>query len=174
MSDTATDTNAVTPDGNSPSGETSAAGTEFKPITSQDDLNKLIDDRLKRERAKFADYGDLKRKAGERDAEVERSKSDIEKAMDRVNKAEAEVGTVPAKVADALRTHLVALHEINDEDAELFLTAQDPELLLKQVERLTGRQAAGTKKTNVVPREGATSPSVDSPQRQTVRALFAG
>ena len=72
------------------------------------------------------------------------SKSDLEKANDRAAKAEAEVGTIPAKVADALRVHLVALHEISKDDAELFLTATDPELLVKQVNGLIGRAGAAT------------------------------
>mgnify|MGYP003356662418 CR=1 FL=1 len=37
--------------------------TGFTPITSQDQLNNVIADRLRRERAKFADYAELKEKA---------------------------------------------------------------------------------------------------------------
>ena len=36
---------------------------EFQPITSQEQLNALLGDRLARERAKFADYGELRDKA---------------------------------------------------------------------------------------------------------------
>ena len=66
----------------------------------------------------------------------EASKSEAEKAADRIAKAEAEAASVPAKVADALRTHLAALHDFDKDDVELFLTADDPEVLLKQVARL--------------------------------------
>jgi predicted phage tail protein len=99
-------------------------------------------------------------------------KSETEKAADRIAKAEAEVASLPAKVADALRTHLVALHEIDKDDAELFLTATDPELLLKQVTRLIG-QSDKRKKTNTVPREGQTSStSGDDEVREFARGLF--
>ena len=39
----------------------------FDPITTQEALDKIIGDRLAREKAKFADYDDLKEKAGKYD-----------------------------------------------------------------------------------------------------------
>lgn len=100
------------------------------------------------------------------------SKSDIEKAMDRVTKAEAEVASVPAKVSEALRTHLVELHEISAEDAELFLTATDPEVLLKQVNGLIGRAKSARRNGNQVPREGTNPPAGGGDDRDAVRGLF--
>ncbi|MBF6189432.1 hypothetical protein [Nocardia farcinica] len=110
--------------------------------------------------------------AAKRLAEIEDAqKSETQKAADAKAKAEAELASVPAKVADALREHLVKLHKISDEDAELFLTAADPELLIKQVTRLVGGSDKGKK--NLVPREGRTPqrPSED-PERTAVRELF--
>lgn len=103
----------------------------------------------------------------------ESQKTEAEKAAERVSKAEAEVAAVPTKVADVLREHLVALHEIDKEDAELFLTASDPELLLKQVTRLLGQSDKRKKTTHTVPREGQT-PTVtpgDADRRAFVRQL---
>jgi hypothetical protein len=127
----------------------------FTPITSQDELNRALKDRLDRERSKFADYSDLKAKAGRLDEIEQANKSEIEKANDRVAKAEAEAAKVPSLVAAQLREHLVKLHEIDAEDAELFLTASDPELLTKQADRLLARGSQRKKTGNVVPREGA-------------------
>ena len=111
--------------------------------------------------------------AATRLAEIEDAqKSESEKVAERLAKADAEVATVPSKVADALREHLVALHEIDKDDAELFLTATEPELLLKQVTRLVG-QSDKRKKTNTVPREGQTSStSGDDEVREFARGLF--
>ena len=82
--------------------------------------------------------------AAKRLAELEEAqKTDDQKREDRVKAAEAQVASLPQKVSEALRTHLVAIHQISDEDAELFLTATDPDLLLKQVARLT-QQAPST------------------------------
>lgn len=174
MSDAASTTDSSNTDGNQTSESTSTAGDEFKPITSQDDLNKVIADRVQRERAKYSDYKDVKTKAAEYDKLAEANKSEIDKAMDRVTKAEAEVAAVPSKVADALRAHLVALHEIDADDAELFLTANDPELLLKQVTRLTGRESDQKKTGNRAPREGATPTAREDEGLETVRSLFGG
>lgn len=174
MSDAAPGTDTSNTDGNQTSEPTSTAGDEFKPITSQDDLNKVLNERLTRERAKFADYKDVKTKAAEYDKLAEANKSEIDKAMDRVTKAEAEVASVPNKVADALRAHLVTLHEIDADDAELFLTANDPELLLKQVSRLTGRESDRKAKNNHVPNEGKNPSSAGSGEVEVTRALFGG
>lgn len=111
--------------------------------------------------------------AAKRLGEIEEAqKSEAEKAADRIAKAEAEVGEIPHKVADALREHLIALHEIDKDDAELFLTANVPDLLLKQVTRLVSQSGKRTK-ANVVRGEGKTPPvgSADEDRRAFVRQL---
>lgn len=112
--------------------------------------------------------------AAKRLAEIEESqKSEAEKTADRIAKADAEVSSIPAKVADALREHLVTLHEIDKDDAELFLTGTEPELLLKQVTRLLGQSDKLKKQGNRVPREGQT-PNLktgDEDRRAFVRHL---
>ena len=115
---------------------------------------------------------ELKARTARLDEIEDAQKSESEKVADRIAKAEAEVASVPAKVADALREHLVALHEIDKDDAELFLTATEPDLLLKQVTRLVGQ--SGKRKTNTVPREGqtTTSTSGDDEIREFARGLF--
>ena len=144
----------------------------FTPPATQQDLNRIITERVNRERAKFGDYEDLKGKAAKFDALEASNLTESEKTAQRLSAADAEVAKVPAKVADALRTHLIALHEIDADDAELFLTANDPELLLKQVQRLIGRAGESKKRGNHVPREGSTTHSADNAELETTRALF--
>lgn len=144
----------------------------YTPPATQQDLNRIINDRVARERQKFADYKDLQGKAAQFDQLEESKKTEVQKAQDRASAAEAEAATVPAKVAEALKTHLVSLHEINSDDAELFLTATEPGLLLKQVGRLVGRESDRRKQGNHVPREGTTSSNVDTDEREAVRNLF--
>lgn len=129
--------------GNTPSGDTPPAGGGFQPITTQADLDRIIGQRVERERAKYADYGDVKARA---------AKADEAEALvnEKVKEVEAALAGIPTQVTEALRTHLVSLHKIGDEDASLFLTASDPETLLKQVERLSSHTPGG----NHVPREG--------------------
>ena len=71
---------------------------EFTPIQSQDDLNRIVEARLARERAKFADYQELKA-AADKLAELEDlDKSELDKAIARAEKAEREA----AEAAEAL------------------------------------------------------------------------
>lgn len=101
--------------------------------------------------AQKAQIRELKAKASRLDEIEEASKSEAEKVADRLAKADAEVAGIPAKVSEALKAHLIAIHSFDQEDAELFLTATDPELLLKQAERLVGQSG---KRKNIVSREG--------------------
>jgi predicted phage tail protein len=114
--------------------------------------------------------------AAKRLAELEDAqKSESERAAERISKAEAEVASVPSKVADALRQHLVELHEIDKDDAELFLTGSEPDLLLKQVKRLLAQSGERRKQGNHVPREGNTSANAGSnDERVAARNLFGG
>jgi hypothetical protein len=145
----------------------------YTPPASQEELNRIISERVAREKAKFADYGDLKAKAARLDQIEQANLSEAEKVAQKIADAEAAVAQVPAKVADALRAHLVALHEINAEDAELFLTATDPELLLKQVQRLIGREADRKKTGGRAPAQGRTpSTGGNDPMREFTRNLF--
>lgn len=143
----------------------------FKPITSQDEFNAAVADRVARVRNQFKDYSDLRAKAARLDDIEQASKSEMEKAIDRVAKAEADVATIPQQVTDQLRAHLVDLHKIDKDDADLFLTGRDPETLLKQVHRLTAQQG---KRGNFVAREGANGKAKTTDEREAARQLFGG
>lgn len=124
--------------------------------------------------AQKAEIKDLKGKAARLSEIEEAQKSDAEKTADRIAKAEAEAATVPAKVADALKGYLVGLNpEIDAEKAELFLTATDPELLLKQFSQLV--ELSGKRKnTNTVPREGTSTETSTTDEAVFARDLFGG
>ena len=141
----------ATPEGGNNSGETPAAD-EFKAIASQDELNKVINDRLQRERAKYADYKDLKAKAEQFDAIEKASQTDAERAAARIQELEAELSTTRR---DSLRLKIASDHGITDaDDIDLFLTGTDEETLTKQAKRLADREADRKKQGNHVPREG--------------------
>ena len=159
------------PGGGNNSGETPAAD-EFKAITSQDDLNKIIDARLKREREKFSDYKDLKAKASKLDEFEQANQTEAEKAAKRIADLEAELGNTRR---DSMRLKIATEHGITDaDDIDLFLTGTDEETLTKQAKRLADREADRKKQGNRVPREGTTPTSVESDERATARALFGG
>jgi hypothetical protein len=70
-------------------GGSTASQEGFKPITTQGDLDKLVGERLGRERAKYPDY-DKYKAAAEKLAQIEEaSKTELERAIARAEKAEA-------------------------------------------------------------------------------------
>ncbi len=69
-------------------------GDGFQPITSQEDLNRVIGERLKR--AKPADYDDLKAKAAKFDEVEQASKTELQKAFDRAAAAEKKAADLEA------------------------------------------------------------------------------
>lgn len=79
---------------------------------------------------------DNKAAADELEELKQSQKSEVQQASDRAAQAEAEVAKVPEKVARELRAHLAEQHGISDDDSELFLTADDPDTLKRQVQRL--------------------------------------
>ena len=161
----------ATPEGGKTSGETPAAD-EFKAITSQDELNRVIDERLKRERAKFADYKDVKAKAARLDEIEQANQTEADKTAKRLADLEAELDRTRR---EALRVSIASKHGITDaDDIDLFLTGTDEETLTRQAERLAGRDADRKKNGNHVPTEGKTPPANGSDEsREFARQLFA-
>lgn len=160
------------PEGGNNSAETPGAD-EFKAITSQEDLNRIISERVKRVEAKFGDYKDVKTKAAKLDEIENANRTEAEKAQARIAELESELNGVRGEFT---RTRIAAEHGITDpEDIALFLTGSDEETLTKQAQRLAGRTEDRKKQGNVVPNEGAHSSSLkDSDAQVTARALFGG
>jgi hypothetical protein len=151
-------------------GETTSTPTdEFKPITSQADLDALLASRLDRERGKYADYKDLKAKASRLDEIEAANKSELDKASELATKHGAERDDARA---EATRLRVAVEHGIGLEDADLFLTGRDEETLRAQAKRLVDREADRKKKNNVVPKEGATPNATPNDERAFVRELF--
>lgn len=81
--------------------EPTADEKPFAAPQSQDDLNKIIEARLARERAKFADYNELK-SAADRLAEIEAAnKSETEKTAERLAAAEKRAAELEAQALRA-------------------------------------------------------------------------
>lgn len=144
---------------------------EFEPITSQEQLNAALKDRLARERAKFADYNDLKSKAAQLDQLQQANKTEAQKTADRIAALEDELNSTKTS---ALRSRIQARFKIADDDADLFLTATDEDTLIKQAERLGERAEDRKKQGNRAPLQGRTSNSSgkDDPMRDFTRGLF--
>lgn len=135
--------------------------TDDKPVETftQADVDRIVRERVQRERAKYADYDDLKVKAGtaatleERVAEIERNARDSESRALRAEVANAK-GLTPTQAKRLIGT----TREELEADADELLTDL----------------AAQQQNNNVSPREG-NNPSVPEDEaRTTVRGLFGG
>lgn len=89
----------------------------FTPITTQEDLDKVIGARLAREHEKYADYDDLKAAASKlADAEARLAQIDAKAALDKIRDDVAKQAGVPADLLrgstkDELTAHASALAE---------------------------------------------------------------
>lgn len=116
-----TDTNADTTEATATEvTETQAAPADrhaFAPITTQEELDKVIGARLARERDKYADYDDLKAAASKlAEAEARLSQIDAQAALDKIRNDVAQEAGVPADLLrgstkDELTAHASALAE---------------------------------------------------------------
>jgi peptidoglycan hydrolase CwlO-like protein len=126
-------------------------GGSFSPITTQDELNRILAAEKRRIRAQYADYDELKSKVA---AAEQSAKTTEEQTNERLAKLESDLSKSQAA---ALRYRIAAKHKISDEDAELFLLGTDEETLEKQAKRLAEAASTQKQKNAVVPKEGATT-----------------
>lgn len=168
--DTTSDSSGSTQDGNNSGGSTSDAGDTFTPPSSQEELNRIIERRLERERSKYADYDDLKQRAARLDEIEAEQLSEAEKAQKRAEEAERERDQARA---EALRLRIAAKYGVSAEDAELFLTAGDEETLEAQAKRLADREADRKRAGDIAPSLGSRPTHTGATdERDFVRQLF--
>lgn len=133
-------------------GTTTPSGAE-KTFT-QADVERIIADRLKRERDKYADYDDLKAKA----AEADTSKSDLQKLTDRVAAAEKRAADAEAK---QLRAEVAQAKGLSAAQAKRLTGTSKEELEADADELLEA--FGGGKKDDPKPDEGDKSGDDEAP-----------
>lgn len=77
--------------------ETATQAETAEKTFTQSEMDAIIGDRLKRERAKYADYDELKGKAAKYDEAVEASKSELDKAVEERDRLRAELDGMKAE-----------------------------------------------------------------------------
>lgn len=102
-----------------------AAGAADGKTFTQAELDAIVSDRLKRDRAKYADYEDLKAKAAKLDEIEEAAKSDLQKATERANELQKELDGM--KAADARRVMRDAVAKETGVPADLLTGATEDE-----------------------------------------------
>jgi hypothetical protein len=101
---------------------------------TQDDLDKAVRDRLNREKAKFADYGDLKAKADQLDQLTAAQKTAEQRAADDLAKAQKAAADA---LADAVRYKAAGKAGIDPESDDFALIGSgDEETVMTRAARL--------------------------------------
>ncbi|MDR2456972.1 MAG: DUF4355 domain-containing protein [Clostridiales Family XIII bacterium] len=104
----------------------------FNPITSQEQFESALKPRLEREKTKYADYPELKKKADEYDKIVEQNKSEQQKQAERLAKLEQELKN---KDLELLRTKLIKNSTLTADVSDL-ITGVDEQSIKAQIEKL--------------------------------------
>ena len=133
---------------------------------TQADVDRIVRERVKRERERFADYDALKAQA-EGAKTAEQRIADLEKRL-----ADADAREQRSRLVQTV----AKAHGITDpDDVALFLTGADEDTLTAQAKRLAERDAARRKAGDIVPDAGKTptNESGVSPWRETLTRLDA-
>lgn len=105
-------------------GGAGGAADEFKPISSQEELDRRIGERLHKERQKYADYDDLKAKAAKFDEADAATKTELQKLQDAVAERDQKLAALPTEVRkQAIRFASLASQKgfLDPEDALVFI-----------------------------------------------------
>lgn len=133
----------------------SETSNEFTPITSQEEFDKILGQRLQRERSKYSDYQELQEKAAKFDAAEEAAKTELEKIAQRAEKAEKELQQL--KQAAQLTEWRTQVSSETGVPADV-LAGSTLEELQAHAERLktliTSAEPAAPKATGFLPTEG--------------------
>jgi hypothetical protein len=117
----------------------------YTPPASQEDLNRIVEQRLARERGKYADYDDLKAKAAKFDEADAASKTELQKLQDAVAERDKTITDLPRTVrAQAIRFASEATKAgfLDPEDALVFIDADlsDADAVRTALEELAERK----------------------------------
>jgi len=140
-----------------PQTQTQTEKPAYTAPATQADLDRIIADRVSRERAKYLDYDDLKTKAGEFDKLAEAQKSELQKAQERAEAAEKKAGEYEAATQRTKWAEEIAKGSAVPATALRGATRED---LQAHFEELKALIPEATKKGAVgpyVPGEGTTS-----------------
>lgn len=111
--------------------------SDFKPITTQEEFDAAIKERLSREKAKYSDYDQLKSRVTELETENVDLKSTIEANNQSKADADKQLEEMQSKIAGyetaSLRTRVALQYDLADR-----LQGTDEESLKADAERLAG------------------------------------
>ena len=115
--------------------------SEFKTIETQEELDNIVKERIRREREKFADYDELKKRVSELETENGALKDTVEETKQTIAESDARITELQGQVSNyetaSLRTR-IALQNGLPYDLADRLQGADEEALRADAERLAG------------------------------------
>ena len=139
--------------------------TKFEAITSQEDFDKAIQARIARERAKFADYDEVKARASKLAEIEEANKTEAEKVAERLAAAEKRAGELEAK---ATRAEVAAAKGV----PVALLSGGTKEELEASADALIQFKGESGSTTLHVPNEGKSPTAQVDSKKQFAKSLF--
>lgn len=112
-------------------------GSTWTPPASQEDFNRIISERVNRERAKYPDYDDLKNKATQFDQLTASQQTELQREQAARQAAEQ---TAQAASSELARARAALKYKLADEDLDLLGTGT-PEEIDARAKRLSERLA---------------------------------
>lgn len=115
--------------------------SEFKTIETQEELDNIVKERIRREREKFGDYDDLKKRVSELESENGALKATVKETKQTIAKSDTQITELQGQVSNYetanLRTR-IALQNGLPYDLADRLQGADEEALRADAERLAG------------------------------------
>lgn len=146
--------------------ETQATEDGAQRTFSQADLDRIVAERLERDRKARSLSPDQVKEMKQQLKEAEDTKSEAEKLQARLEELESKLS---ASEMSAAKARIQASYGISDEDAELFLNGTDAEAIERQAKALSERLANSS--PGHTP-EGANTRPKSSEERAFVRGLI--
>lgn len=150
--------------------------SEFTPINSQEELDKIISERIKREREslskKYADYDDIKRSNDERGKQLENLTKEMKDLSDKNSQSETTINELNSKIkgydTDSVKTR-IALELGLPYGMHSRLTGDDETSIRKDAEAL--KAMIGSNKPNAPRKDPETSGSAKSDMQNVLHDL---
>lgn len=154
-------------------GERAFIMSEFKSIESQEELDRIIQDRLNREREKFSDYESIKTRNAELETQVGTLQTAIEESKTTAADYDKQLSALNTKVAGyetaSLRTRIALQHGLPYDLADR-LQGTDEASIKADAERLSGF----VKKKDPVPPLKSTENPIEDEKNSAYKNLLQG
>lgn len=154
-------------------GKTAGAGTGGEGVRTftQEEVDTIVKDRLKREREKYANYDELKDKANKYDQNVDSSKTELQKATEAIAELKNQISSYTK--AESIRKIREKVSSETKVPVSL-LTGEDEEKCKEQAEAILAfakpKEYPGTKPNSAHHKE--TGKDTDESMRDFVHQIF--